>query len=60
MERHEQIKWDLLQLLRIGEATDEPTYLSEFETKVLRSLDPIEINETEEVTVLGQRGMSYY
>ena len=33
------------------------TYLSEIEASILRSANPIELNETEEITVLGERGI---
>ncbi len=36
---------------------DKFNYLSQIELAILRSLNPIEVNETEELTVLGQRGI---
>jgi Ca2+-binding EF-hand superfamily protein len=52
---------DLLKLgneanCRIGNMQQENN-LSEVETAILRSSEPIEINETEEITVNGQRGI---
>ena len=39
-------------------ATYGQSYLSDIETAILRSIDtPVEVNETEELTVLGQRGI---
>ncbi|RMZ99412.1 hypothetical protein BpHYR1_046756, partial [Brachionus plicatilis] len=32
-------------------------YLSEIEQAILRSSDPISVNESEEITVNGQRGI---
>jgi hypothetical protein len=38
-------------------ASTPVTYLSEVEAAILRSSVPINVNETEEITVLGQRGI---
>lgn len=35
----------------------QSTYLSNIEQQILRSINPIEINATEELTVIGQRGL---
>ena len=40
-----------------GSAHVSAQYLSQMETAILRSQIPIEINETEEITVLGERGI---
>lgn len=54
----EKIASDLLLLLRDEIINKESSdILSETEKKVLRSLDPIEVNEEEIVTVLGQQGI---
>jgi hypothetical protein len=58
-----QIASDLLQLQRSGGASglggdaSAGGALSAIEAAILRSTVPIDINETEEITVLGQRGI---
>ena len=37
--------------------SDSVTFLSEIEQLILRATNPVEISETEELTVLGQRGL---
>jgi hypothetical protein len=38
-------------------ASDSVTFLSEIEQLILRATNPVEISESEELTVLGQRGL---
>ncbi|CAF0834278.1 unnamed protein product [Brachionus calyciflorus] len=45
------------QSFNFSNQTGANSFLSEMETAILRSTNPIEINETEEITVHGQRGI---
>jgi len=57
------IATDLLALLgnngasSVASVSDSVTFLSQIEQAILRSLNPIEVTATEELTVLGQRGL---
>lgn len=60
--RSNNIAADLLTILGHGAASGSVSvsaseYLSQIEQAILRSENPIEVNETEEVSVLGQRGL---
>lgn len=38
---------------------EEISHLSEFETAILRSAEPIEFDENEEISILGQKGFIF-
>lgn len=70
MSHNQQIADDLLAMLRNeneakissieftgSETSSDAGFLSQIEMSILRSMNPIEINESEEITVLGNRGV---
>ncbi|CAF0742505.1 unnamed protein product [Brachionus calyciflorus] len=52
-----QVASDLLALVRNKDSNSHHNYISEIEQSILRSQAPININESEEITVLGHRGI---
>ena len=62
-KKSNKVTSDLLALFQSGQISDtniaspiDESILSKTELKILRSNEPIDINETEVVTVLGQTG----
>ncbi|CAF0921745.1 unnamed protein product [Brachionus calyciflorus] len=52
-----QIASDLLKMTTSFHIKSNNSYLSEIEQAILRSQEPIKIDENEEITVLGERGI---